>query len=60
MVLHQQELCDLYRSVGVVRVVKCGRLRWAGYVARMVLHQDELCDIHRSVGIVRVVKRGRS
>jgi len=26
---------DLYRSVGVVRVVKCRWLRWAGYVARI-------------------------
>jgi hypothetical protein len=25
----------LYISTGVVRVVKCGRLRWAGYIARM-------------------------
>jgi hypothetical protein len=28
-------LCDLYRSVGAVRVVECGRLRWAGTVARV-------------------------
>jgi hypothetical protein len=32
-VLHNEELCDLYRSAGVVRVVKCRELRWAGYVA---------------------------
>ena len=32
-VLHNEELCVLYRSAGVVRVVKCGRLQWAGYVA---------------------------
>jgi len=32
-VLHKEELCDLYRSAGVVMVVKCGRLRWVGYVA---------------------------
>jgi len=31
-ILRNEELCDLYRSAGV-RVVKCGRLRWAGYVA---------------------------
>ena len=32
-ILHDEELCDLYRSVGVVRGVECGRLRWAGNVA---------------------------
>jgi len=30
---HLRRKCDLYRSAGVVRVVKCRRLRWAGYVA---------------------------
>ena len=34
-ILHNKELCDLYRSVDVVRVVKRVRLRWAGHVARM-------------------------
>ena len=33
LILHNKELCDLYRSACIVRVVKCGRLRWAGYVA---------------------------
>jgi len=32
-ILHNEGLCDLYRSAGEVRVVKCRRLRWAGYVA---------------------------
>jgi hypothetical protein len=32
--LHNEEL-DVYRSAGVVRVVKCGRVGWAEYVARM-------------------------
>jgi hypothetical protein len=31
-ILHNEELCDLYRLAGFVRVVKCGRLRLAGYV----------------------------
>ena len=26
---------DLYRSLNVVRVIKFGRLRWAGHVVRM-------------------------
>jgi len=33
--LQNEELSDWYGSVGVVRGVKCGRLRWAGYVARV-------------------------
>ena len=32
-------MCDLYRSVGVVRVVKCRWLQWAGYVARIGIPQ---------------------
>jgi hypothetical protein len=28
-------VCDLYRLAGFVRLVKCGRVRWAVYVARM-------------------------
>jgi hypothetical protein len=35
IIIHNEELCDLYRSDGVVRVGKCGRLEWAGYVAGM-------------------------
>ena len=34
-VLHDEELCDWYRSVGVVRAVECGRLRWVMCVAGM-------------------------
>jgi len=29
------ELCDVYRSAGVVRVVKCKRLQWTGHVGGM-------------------------
>ena len=32
--LHSEELCDVYISTGVVRVVKC-RFGWVRYVARM-------------------------
>ena len=34
--LRSEELCDVYISTGVVRVVQCRRLGWAGCVARMV------------------------
>ena len=32
--LHNKELNDLYSSPNIVRVVKSGRMRWAGNVAR--------------------------
>ena len=33
--LHNEELSDLYSLPNIVRVVKSGRMRWAGHVARM-------------------------
>ena len=33
--LHNEELNDLYCSPNIVRVVKSGRMIWAGHVARM-------------------------
>jgi len=33
--LHNEELRDLYSLPSIVRVVKSGRMRWAGHVARM-------------------------
>ena len=33
--LHNEDLNDLYSSPNVVRVIKSGRMRWAGHVARM-------------------------
>ena len=33
--LHNEELNDLYPSPNIVRVIKSGRMRWAGHVARM-------------------------
>ena len=33
--LHNEELRDLYSLPNIVRVVKSGRMRWAGHVARM-------------------------
>ena len=32
--LHIEELNNVYRSLNIVRVIKSGRLRWAGHVAR--------------------------
>jgi len=33
--LHNEELCDLYSSPNIVRVIKSRRMRWAAHVARM-------------------------
>jgi hypothetical protein len=33
--LHNVELNDLYSSPNIIRVIKTGRMRWAGHVARM-------------------------
>jgi hypothetical protein len=33
--LHNEELHGLYSSLGIIRVIKARRMRWAGHVARM-------------------------
>jgi hypothetical protein len=33
--LHNEELCHLYSSPSIIRMVKSRRMRWTGYVARM-------------------------
>jgi hypothetical protein len=33
--LHDKELHDLYSSPRITRIIKSGRMRWAGHVARM-------------------------
>ena len=35
IILHNEELNDLYSSPNIVRVIKSRRTRWAGHVARM-------------------------
>ena len=39
--LHNEELNDMYSSPNTVRVIKSGRMRWAGYVARMCEERGE-------------------
>jgi hypothetical protein len=34
--LHNEELHNLYASPNIVRVIKSGRMRWVGRIARMV------------------------
>ena len=41
--LHNEELNDLYCSPNIVRVIKSGRVRWAGIIA----HTGERRGIHR-------------
>jgi hypothetical protein len=33
--LHNEELCDLYSSPSIIRIIKSRRMRWAGHAARM-------------------------
>jgi hypothetical protein len=33
--LHNEELRDLYSSPSIIRIIKSGRMRWAGHVAQM-------------------------
>jgi hypothetical protein len=33
--VHIGELCDLYSSPGIIRMIKSRRMRWAGNIARM-------------------------
>jgi hypothetical protein len=31
--LHNKELCDLYSSPSIIRIIKLRRMRWPGHVA---------------------------
>jgi hypothetical protein len=33
--LHNEELCDLYSSPSIIRIIKSRRMRWAGHRTRM-------------------------
>jgi hypothetical protein len=33
--LHNEELCDLYSSPSIIRIMKLRRMRWAGHIAGM-------------------------
>jgi hypothetical protein len=33
--LHNEELCDLYSSQSIIRIIKSKWMRWAGHAARM-------------------------
>ena len=37
---HNEELCDLYSSPNIIRVIKSKRMRWAVYVARVRDRRD--------------------
>jgi hypothetical protein len=38
--LHSEDLHDPYSSTNNIRLIKDGRMRWAGYVARMGKKRD--------------------
>jgi hypothetical protein len=31
--LHNKELCDLYSSPSIIKIIKLRRMRWAGHIA---------------------------
>jgi hypothetical protein len=33
--LHDEELCDLYSSPSIIRMIKWRRMTWVGHVARL-------------------------
>jgi hypothetical protein len=33
--LHNEELCDLYSSPSIIRIIKSRKMRWVGHVARI-------------------------
>jgi hypothetical protein len=33
--LHNKELCNLYSSLSIIKIIKSGRMKWAGHIARM-------------------------
>jgi hypothetical protein len=37
--IHNEELNDLYSSPSIVHVIKSGRMRWVGHVARTGEHR---------------------
>jgi hypothetical protein len=37
---HNEELYDLYCSPNIIRIMKFGRMRWAGHMARMGDRRD--------------------
>jgi hypothetical protein len=39
--LHNVELCELYSSPSIIRIIKSRRMRWACHVARMGEEEEE-------------------
>jgi hypothetical protein len=33
--VHNEELCDVYSSPSIIRIIKSRKMRWAGHVAQM-------------------------
>jgi hypothetical protein len=57
--LHNEELCNLYNSPNIIRVIKSRRMRWAGHVARRGEMRNAYRDLvgkheeKRPLGILR-------
>jgi hypothetical protein len=41
--LHNEELCKLWASLNIMKVIKSRRMRWAGHVA----HTDEMRNAYK-------------
>jgi hypothetical protein len=41
--LHNEELYDLYSSPSIIRIMKSGRMRWAGHVAEFGRRGTRIC-----------------
>jgi hypothetical protein len=41
--LHNEELCNLYSSPRIIRIIKLRRMRWAGHVAQVGRTVKHIC-----------------
>jgi hypothetical protein len=57
--LHNEELHNLYFSPSIIRMIKSGRMRWAGHVARMGLKRNSYRILVRKLEGKRPLGRPR-
>jgi hypothetical protein len=48
--LHNEELCELYSSPSIIRIIKARRMRWVGHVARMGERRNAYMLVGKSEG----------
>jgi hypothetical protein len=57
--LHNEELCDLYYSPSIIRMIKSRRMRWVGHVARMGERRVVYSDVVGKIEGKRPLRRPR-